>query len=192
MSDFYNPQQAPTLTMESCSLRQTHEGRIDEMNGVMEIRDHLLDELELAVRTSQALIMRIKPEEWDWRPTENMRTLLELVHHLAAIPASDLAILQEKTQPEVEAVENGARDISAPLELCQRLRSNCDALRQYMLSLDEDELLHKATKAFYLDHGTVQIRWLIEIVTHFFHHRSQLYNYLKQLGHELSFFMLYG
>ncbi|MBP1990640.1 DinB family protein [Paenibacillus eucommiae] len=162
------------------------------MSGVMQIRDHLLDELELAARTSGALISRIQAAEWNYQPQEGMRTLLQLVHHLIAIPASDLAIMQEKTQPEVEQVENSAQHLTDPEQLVQRLRENVDALKQYILSLDEDELLNKSTKAFYLEHGMVQIKWLIEIVTHSFHHRSQLYNYMKQLGHDVNFFMLYG
>ncbi|SEG57059.1 DinB family protein [Paenibacillus sp. UNC499MF] len=162
------------------------------MNGVMQIRDHLLDELELSVRTSETLIRRIGPEEWAFTPGDNMRTLLQLVHHIVAIPASDLAILQEKSQPEVELVENGAQDITDPEQLAERLRTHFDTLKAYMVSLSEEELLNKETKAFYLEHGMPQIKWLIEIVTHLFHHRSQLYNYLKQNGHELNFFMLYA
>lgn len=162
------------------------------MSGVMEVRDHLLEELELAVRTSEALITRIKPEEWSYRPQENMRTLLQLAHHLISVPASDLAILQQMPQQEVAEIENSVQAITDPQQLAERIRLNYQTLRQYMMSLSEEELLHKSTKAFYLEHGTVQVKWLIEIVTHMFHHRSQLYNYLKQMGHDLNFIMLYG
>ncbi|MCG7409321.1 DinB family protein [Paenibacillus sp. ACRRX] len=162
------------------------------MSGVTQIRDHLLEELNLVVRTVESLLTKIQPEEWEYRPAENMRTLLELTHHLVSIPASDLAILQEKTQTEVEQVETQVSGIRDPLVLAAQFRANYDLLQAYMLSLTEAELLNKSTKAFYLDHGIVQIKWLIEIVTHSFHHRSQLYNYLKQSGHELQFFMLYG
>ena len=161
------------------------------MSGVMDIRDLLLEELELGVRTSEALIKRIKPEEWTYQPQDNMRTLLQLVHHIVSIPASDLAILKEATQQEVEKVENSVAELSDPEQLANRLRSNFEILKQYMVSLTEDELLNKSTQAFYLEHGAVQSKWLIEIVTHLFHHRSQLYNYLKQQGHELQFFVLY-
>ncbi|WP_188997868.1 DinB family protein [Paenibacillus nasutitermitis] len=162
------------------------------MSGVMTFRDQLLEELELAVRTSAALITRISPEQWDYRPADNMRTLLELVHHLVSIPASDLAIMQEKTQEEVQNVEGQISGLSEPEQLAQLFRQNYETLHAYITSLSEEELLHKSTKAFYLEHGMVQSKWLIEIVTHSFHHRSQLYNYLKQMGHDLNFFMLYG
>lgn len=162
------------------------------MNGVMQIRDQLLGELELAVRTSENLIKRIKADEWGYQPRENMRTLQQLVHHLVALPATDLAILQEKSQPDVAGIENRLADVTDAEQLAEQLRSNYETLRQYFVSLSEDELLQKSTQAFYLEHGTVQIKWLIEIVTHLFHHRAQLYNYLKQLGHELHFTLLYG
>lgn len=162
------------------------------MSGVIAIRNQLLDELELAVRTSEALITRIQPEQWDYRPAENMRTLLQLVHHLVSIPASDLAIMQEKTQEEVQKVETAVSGLTDPEQLAAQYRLHYETLHACMISLSEDELLHKSTKAFYLEHGMVQSKWLIEIVTHTFHHRSQLYNYLKQLGHDLNFLMLYG
>lgn len=162
------------------------------MNGVMQIRNHLLDELELAIRTSEVLIKRVMPEEWGYQPKENMRTLQQLVHHLVSVSASDFAISQEKAQQEVAKIENSVCDVTDPDQLAEQLRLNYETLRQYFVSLSEDDLLQKSTQAFYLEHGTVQIKWLIEIVTHLFHHRSQLYNYLKQLGHELNFVMLYG
>ncbi|WP_407271300.1 DinB family protein [Radiobacillus sp. PE A8.2] len=161
------------------------------MSGVMQTRDHLVEELELAVRTTETLIKRVSKEEWDYRPQDNMRSLLELVHHLVSVPASDLAILQEKTEQEVGIVETSVQDIVDPETLANQLRTNFEKAQAYFLSLSEDDLLHKESKAFYLDHGSVQMKWLIEIVTHMFHHRSQLYNYLKQNGHDLHFFMLY-
>lgn len=162
------------------------------MNGVMEIRDHLLDELNLAVRTSENLIKRINEEEWAYQPQDNMRTLQELVYHLVTIPVTDLVILQEKSQEEVQRKEAEVERLSDPEDLAAEFRKNYETFRDYMLALSEEDLLHKSSKAFYMDHGAVQIKWLIEVVTHTFHHRSQLYNYLKQQGHDLNFFMLYG
>jgi len=162
------------------------------MNATMHIRDQLLEELELAVRTSEALIRRIEPGQWDYRPQDNMRSLAELVRHLALIPASDLTILKESPQQEVEGVERSLDEVTDSETLALRLRSHFEEAKRYFTSLPEEELLYRSTKAFYAEHGAVQIRWLIEMVTHMFHHRSQLYNYLKQLGHELQFFVLYA
>ena len=114
------------------------------MSGTMQIRDHLLQELQLGVKTSCSLIKLIREEEWDFRPQDNMRTLLQLVHHLTAIPASDLAILQEKPQPEVDKVEHSASDIRDTEELVRRFQANYDTFRDYIVALSEDELLKVA------------------------------------------------
>ncbi|NGZ77284.1 DinB family protein [Saccharibacillus alkalitolerans] len=163
------------------------------MNEVLRIRDHLLHELETGVRTGEALIRRIRPEDWDYRPQGNMRSLPELVRHFALVPRSDLAIMQEAGAEEVGGIEGSLNEESDPERLAAALRESFDRYKAYILSLDPDDLMNRATKAFYAEPGQehTQIQWQIETLTHLFHHRSQLYNYLKQLGHELHFSMLY-
>ncbi|MDR6724071.1 MULTISPECIES: DinB family protein [Paenibacillus] len=162
------------------------------MNGTMQMRDHLLRELETGVRTGASLIRLIRPEDWAYRPQDNMRSLVELVHHFIQITASDLAIMQEKGEAEVGQVENSLAGIEDIEKLEATLWSNLEAYKAYIVSLSEEDLLTRSTKAFYMEHGHLQAQWQIETLTHVFHHRSQLYNYLKQQGHELNFFMLYA
>ncbi|WP_145407416.1 DinB family protein [Paenibacillus xylanexedens] len=162
------------------------------MNGTMQMRDHLLRELETGVRTGASLIRLIRPEDWAYRPQDNMRSLVELVHHFIQITASDLAIMQEKGEAEVGQVENSLAGIQDIEKLEATLWSNLEAYKDYIVSLSEEDLLTRSTKAFYMEHGHLQAQWQIETLTHVFHHRSQLYNYLKQQGHELNFFMLYA
>jgi len=162
------------------------------MNGTLQIRDHLLTELETGVRTGASLIRLIRSEDWSYRPQENMRSLVELVHHFIQITASDLAIMQEQSEAEVGLVENslsGNQDIE---KLEATLWSNFESYKAYITGLSEEDYLNRSTKAFYMEHGHLQAQWQIETLTHVFHHRSQLYNYLKQQGHELNFFMLYA
>ncbi len=161
------------------------------MNEALQIRDHLLDELETGVRTGEALIRLIRPEDWSYRPQDNMRSLSELVRHLALVPRSDLAIMREAGAEEVGAVEESLNDEFDPELLAAALRDSFEQYKAYLLSLDLHEWMTRSTKAFYADQGHTQIQWQIETLTHLFHHRSQLYNYLKQRGHELHFSMLY-
>jgi uncharacterized damage-inducible protein DinB len=162
------------------------------MSGTLQVRDHLLSELETGVRTGEALIRKIRPEDWSFRPQDNFRSLLELVHHFVLIPASDLAIMQEKSEGEVGEIETSLSGVEDPERLATTFRQNFEAYKAYILSLSEDDYLNRSTKAFYMEHGHLQVQWQIETLTHVFHHRSQIYNYLKQLGHEVSFFMLYA
>ncbi|MFB5760267.1 DinB family protein [Paenibacillus medicaginis] len=161
------------------------------MSGTFQMRDHLLQELETGTRTGAGLIRRIRPEDWAYRPQNNMRSLQELVHHFVQITASDLAIMQAQGEAEVAEVENRLSGLDDPERLAAALWRNYETYKNYIVSLSEEDLLNHSTKAFYAEQGHLQAQWQIETLTHVFHHRSQLYNYLKQLGHELHFTMLY-
>lgn len=161
------------------------------MQAVNEIKALLLEELEHIVKTSSNLIRKISPEHWDYRPRQNMRSLLELAQHLVSVPSSDLLILQESSEPVIRKLE---ADIAADNDkeaLIAWMVSGMDQVRNYMEELPEEEFLHKKTKPFYLEHGSVQAKWLIEITTHAQHHRAQLFTYLKTQGYEVNMFDLY-
>ncbi len=161
------------------------------MSEVLEMKEHLYHELEVAVRTTKALLAKVKQEDWNYRPHENMRTLLELVHHLVLVPITDLAILQEKSQEDVHQFYISLEGTYDPEQLGNRLEEGVQALKNYLNGLTDEEFLNKETKAFYLDNGKKQAAWLTEIVTHAFHHRAQFFTYLKQLGYDVNMFDLY-
>lgn len=81
---------------------------------------------------------------------------------------------------------------SDPEKLCEWMEEGFQSLCDYMRGLDEESFLTRRTKPFYADHGSTQAKWLVEIVTHVYHHRAQLFQYLKQLGHPVNMFDLYG
>ncbi|TKH46104.1 damage-inducible protein DinB, partial [Paenibacillus terrae] len=128
------------------------------MSGTLQVRDHLLNELETGVRTGEALIRKIRPEDWEFRPQDNFRSLLELVHHFVLIPASDLAIMQEKSEGEVGSIENSLSGVEDPEHLASTFRQNFEAYKAYILSLSEDDYLNRSTKAFYMEHGHLQVQ----------------------------------
>lgn len=161
------------------------------MNTTNGVKHLLFEELELIVKTSSNLIRKILPEHGDYKPADNMRSLQELVHHLVSVPAVDLLILQEKSESEIHALEAEINAGSDPETLIGWMNSGTADVKQYMEELSEEEFLHKKTTPFYLEHGTVQAKWLIEIVTHAQHHRAQMFNYLKTLGYEVNMFDLY-
>ncbi len=163
------------------------------MSEVYKIRDLLFEELELSVRTTTNLIKKIDDKEWGYCPKENMRTLMELVHHLVQIPLADLTcLLQEKSEEDYRIIEQEIQNVTDSGQLVSIMVDNLGKLKDYVFTLSEDELMNKVTKPFYYEQGgSVQIKWLMEIVTHTFHHRSQLFTYLKQLGHEVNMFDLY-
>lgn len=163
------------------------------LTGVQEMKAMLMEELSLIIRTTSQLIRVLREEDWAYRPRENMMSVEQLAQHLVAIPAVDLMILQEHTQEEVHVLEAEAASCGHDADkLAAFMETGSSRLRDYMESLDDDTFLHKRTTPFYLEHSTAQAKWLIEIVTHTQHHRAQLFNYLKELGHPVSMFNLYG
>lgn len=161
-------------------------------NGVASIKDILFEELELGVRTAARLISRIDSEQWEFRPSERMRTLRELVQHLAAIPDVDVAISKEATEPEIRNLEKEYKALGSDHSaLSDAMQRGLEQLKLHYGSMLDEEFLNHRTKPFYVDHEQLQSKWLVETTTHFFHHRSQLYQYLKQLGHDVNMMDLY-
>ncbi|GAB6929075.1 hypothetical protein JCM10914A_30580 [Paenibacillus sp. JCM 10914] len=162
---------------------------MNDLNGLKQL---LFEELELIVRTTTNLIHKIQDEHWGYRPAENMRTLQELVHHLVSVPATDLLILQEKSEAEIRELEASINaDGVEKDKLINWMTSGLADVKSYMSSLTDEEFMQKKTKPFYLEHGSSQAKWLIEIVTHAQHHRAQMFNYLKEQGYEVNMFDLY-
>lgn len=160
---------------------------------VSHIRDLLFDEMELALTTSCALFAKIQPEQWDFRPHESMRSVVELAQHLATVPAVELAILQELPMEEAGKVAGSVGHLRDAGSLSEVMHSGVQALKSYMTSLDEADFLYKGTAPFFAKHHpVVQVKWLIEITTHLYHHRGQLFTYMKQLGLPVSMRDLYG
>ncbi|MHB1628701.1 MAG: DinB family protein [Bacilli bacterium] len=160
------------------------------MSETSAVRELLLAELALAVRTTGALLEKATPELWDFRPREEMRTVLELANHLTQSPLIDLAILKEQSQEEVHALEQ-ALTASDAAHMRANMENGLAELSAYMGGLSEHDFLHKESKPFYGENGSTQAKWLVEIVTHAFHHRGQLFTYLKQAGLAITMFDLY-
>ena len=176
------------LSKNVCSISLGE--RVTLMSSVSVMRDLLLEELKTGLRTTGNLLDKVEPDQWSHQPQENMMSLLELARHLAQIPLIDLAILQEKEEAEVKNLEEETAYETAK-ELTALMERGFMELKGYMEALSDEDFLHKETRPFYADRALTQAKWLTEIVTHVFHHRAQLFNYLKQLGHPVNMFDLY-
>ncbi len=162
------------------------------MDSVKVIKEHLFNELRLIVGTTAGLLRKVETEHWGYRPHAAMRTLGELAQHLALVPAVDLLILQEHSETEIRELEGQYAQVIDADKLAAVMEQGTQKLVRYMEELSDEQFLTLATKPFYLDHPTAQVKWLIEIVTHAQHHRAQLFTYLKQLSYPISMFDLYA
>lgn len=153
-------------------------------------QEHLLTELHNVGRSVEKLIGLMPAEQLDWRPRENMRTLLELANHLAQVPSVDLKILQGAAQPEVQALEASLCQHS-PDEIISVWRNGVSAVESFFRPLSADQFMHQTGKAFY-GHEAALHEWLLEIITHTYHHRAQFFTYLKLMGLPVDMFTLYA
>ncbi|HET7579865.1 MAG TPA: DinB family protein [Bacillales bacterium] len=159
------------------------------MKEINVLRNLLLDELGVGVRTTVGLLQKVREEDWEYRPRENMRTLRELAHHLVMLPETDVAIAQEQSEQEVHQLES--RELPNAEAMCDTMKQGYEKLKDHYISMSDEDFLEKGTSPFYLDNGSIQAKWLTETVTHTFHHRAQLFNYMKQLGYAINMFDLY-
>ncbi|TWM31925.1 hypothetical protein CHCC14821_0737 [Bacillus paralicheniformis] len=151
----------------------------------------MFHEMETGIRSTCHLLKKVKESDWSYRPADHMRSLKELASHLAAIPEADLAIMQEKEEDVIARIEKKYDALQSADQMAEAMQKGFAAFQTYMTSLSDEEFLTKKTKPFYLDEGMTQSRWLTETLTHVFHHRAQLFNYLKQLGYDVNMFDLY-
>lgn len=132
------------------------------MKELTQVQTNLFEEMELAVRTSVQLMAKVQIEHLSFRPHENMRTLQELIEHLASIPAVDLLILQENKEEQIRSLESEYTVDLGMEALGEKLWAGMNSVSGYMEQLSDDDFLNKKTAPFYLEHGTSQAKWLID------------------------------
>jgi len=154
----------------------------------------LLRELEWITGNVSRLLALVKPDDLDFRPNEKVRSLRELGHHLAQIPAVDLAIMRGLKQEEIHAEEDRltreAEERALPAGWVGVLGGGAKDLGRFMETLSMHDFEAGSGSAFY---GRTQTyaQWLLETITHLYHHRAQFFGYLKQLGYDVASRNLY-
>jgi len=154
----------------------------------------LLKELEWIAGSCARILALARPDDLDFRPTDRMRSLRELGHHLAQVPAVDLAIMRGLKQEEVQAEEDRltqqAEGSALPGGWAGVLGGGAKELARYMETLTLNDFEAGSGSAFY---GRTQTnaQWLLETVNHMYHHRAQFFTYLKLLGYDVNTRTLY-
>lgn len=153
-------------------------------------RMQLLDELGWITANCCRMLEEIPEDAYSFCPQEGMRSLAQLANHLAQVPAVDLAIMQGGKEKEIQDLE-ASLSRSNPADWVALMREGKDSLYRYMDHLSLDQYENSSGTAFY---GRTQTnaQWLLEVITHLYHHRSQLYLYLKLCGCDVKASSLYS
>lgn len=147
-------------------------------------RGLLLNELDWIVANCCRLFALAKPDHLDWSPLEGVRTLKQLANHLCQIPAVDLRIIKGDGEQEVEKYETELSTDSAE-RWCAMMKDGARDLRRFMELLSFDDYENGSATA-YFGRTQTHARWLLEVVTHIYHHRAQLFMYLKLNGYAVG------
>jgi uncharacterized damage-inducible protein DinB len=157
-------------------------------------RGQLLAELEWICRNTGRLLDMVRPEHMDWRPQGNMRTFGELGDHLSQIPMVDFLIMRGTSQEEVNREEEklmaAARSAGLPRGWSSVLADGCKELYRFMEKMPQAEY-ENASGTAYFGRTQTYARWLLEVITHMYHHRAQLFMYLKLNGYPVNTRTLY-
>ena len=147
-------------------------------------RGLLLHELEWITGNCCRLVEQIRLEDLEWRPAEGLRSVGELANHLAQIPSVDLRIMKGDSQEAVQELEDNLWR-ERPRAWCGVMREGNRDLCRFMERLSMDEYENGSGTAFY---GRTQTyaQWLFEAIAHVYHHRAQLFMYLRLKGYELD------
>ncbi|MDI3234234.1 DinB family protein [Exiguobacterium antarcticum] len=130
----------------------------------------------VGVRTTQALIQLIQPEDWNKRPIPGKRSVYEVAVHLTVLLEADLRIATGATAEEM------AQFYAVPVPPGQLIDRLDQSWRYY-----QDRLTTGfSTETTYWGVADGSTGWLMEAAVHLYHHRSQLFDYLNLLGYEMD------
>ncbi|MEH6891944.1 DinB family protein [Bacillus sp. JJ864] len=136
-----------------------------------------LHQLELAIHSTIQMLEQVTYAELQQQPLKNKRSLFEICTHLSLICRADFLILNEASKEELDLFY--IQHIPLTLEEIQQTMKEgfhllSKTFQTYSLT-ELEEVTHSYWGASYS-----RFEWLLEIVAHFYHHRSQLHTLLTE------------
>jgi uncharacterized damage-inducible protein DinB len=132
----------------------------------------VLHQISVAVNSSVQMLEQTPEELLDWKPAEIKRSIREMFVHLAVLCRADYYIMNSFSREEMDEYYLQAQPVSKQ-EIKDYMLESFSFLREKVQSFTESELRDKRTAYW----GTVYTRseWLLEILSHFYHHRGQIH-----------------
>ncbi|MFW9870435.1 MAG: hypothetical protein ACFFEL_12485 [Candidatus Thorarchaeota archaeon] len=161
------------------------------MTGIIDV---LMDSFRHEARQARVVIDKTKMANLDLVPSKGMRSLIELVNHLAQIPMIDPAVYSSELDSE-EAFKKRemklhSADIDGALVVFDDGIQNAETRFREM---SDEELLKKNMRPFYETGEPKNWAYYIpEMTRHIAMHKMQLWMYLKLDGLDLDMMTYYG
>jgi uncharacterized damage-inducible protein DinB len=173
----------------------------------MNWKELLKQEVESAYQLTEGLIDLVDEDSLSWKPSaeNNWMTVGQLLMHLTDACGAHIRgfITGDWGLPEgVEFSDLSPEEIYPPAEKLPTVSSVAQAKdllakdKQLALKMlkecDEDDLANKKTKAPWGQTEMILGSWLLQMVSHLSHHKSQLFYYLKLQGKKVNTSHLWG
>ncbi|KAA0766088.1 DinB family protein [Bacillus sp. SH5-2] len=131
-----------------------------------------LYQLKLAIDTSIQMLNQYKEDELKIQPIHSKRSLFEMCAHLSLICHADLLILNGSTEKELRTfyLEHTPKTIAY---MQQIMLEGYNLLSKTFLSYSQEELAEVMTAYWGVSYS--RFEWLLEILSHFYHHRGQVH-----------------
>lgn len=131
-----------------------------------------LNQIKIALTTTADILGTLEEIDLQLRPSSNKYSIGELLEHIATICKADLFISEGATQQEMDELYRNA-SYKNTNDIKNALIVNYQSLEESYMRLTDAELQQDITS--YWDVTYTRYEWLLEIVSHVYHHRGQLH-----------------
>ncbi|KGP71229.1 DinB family protein [Pontibacillus yanchengensis] len=132
----------------------------------------IFHQIDVLVDTMVTLIDQLDEYDLKRRPTEGKHSIGELLAHLSTICEADLLIADEKTVEEMEAYYTTLQ-VKTKQDVKEQLIRTVNVLKERYASYGEHEIWEETTSHWGVTYSRYE--WLLEMLTHLYHHRGQLH-----------------
>lgn len=159
------------------------------------IKDVLLAFFEDEMKEVRVVMEKAKEVSLDFRLTDDSRTLLELVNHMAQVPRIDVDIYsgtfssgEDTHKLELKLDKKNIDDVLNVFDDC------CNYLRKFFEKLIDKDLLKETLRPFYYPDSSPRswTHFLPKLITHLALHKGVLWSYLKAAKANVTMFTYYG
>lgn len=149
-------------------------------------KELLLKELHFLKDNMSHYILMYEEDLADWTPHNNLRSLFSLVNHISGIPMMTAAILEQLPDECIFPLDEPfmVQHIDTP-GLYHFFLDGFKKLETFVNAIPNDEFNTKLIRHPFGEKVT-PAKVTFDAITHLYHHRGQLHNYLKELGHLIS------
>ena len=153
-------------------------------------KQEIISVFDEAARTTKNLLKLVPWEKLSYKPHEKSYSLLELLNHIAS---AELFFVNGIVRNDwgAEGDEGKGMEFKSRDEMIKVFDENHKESVRLIEELPEGELLAKHVKTPFKMEGTA-LRMLIMSLEHTYHHRMQLFMYLKLLGLSVNTMTIYG